>query len=296
MIMHRAQFLFSEERSNEGRDILSSWEPQYQSPLEERVSLYINTALAKMLIAKGQHMEAVKALEDIMSRAATSSEEGAFKQSDLNWATFILSEVYCSHGRFTDAIKLLQPKVDTLLSLHAQSEFITSDFRILLCEARLRLGQFEKAMSDSRALHEDLRLPSQVGNPRSHDQLLEAKCLIARCFHTQHQWQQAAKAWREVLTLLGVEEEDIPERKFERKYADVVAIYSLGVVYFHLGDKAKAKQYIKIVEEDSESQKPPPSKTEYTSWFPTVKEEFKTALAGSGKGFSHFFGCATGGL
>lgn len=273
--MHRMQFLFMQRNFDKGEQVLKRWQSRFNSTFEHRVAVYIDTAHAKMLVARGNLEEALECLKQIVEQPLESTTGGAVKSSDLNWATVILSQIYCYRGDYDKVISLLQPRVGSLLEKHSQCEFITSDFRILLCEAYLGSRQFDTAAEELKSLSEDLRLPGQAGNPRSHDQEFKVKVLRARLAHMQQQWRDAVERWIAVIGFLGVKTpDDITNKKFERTERTVVTLYSLGVARYRLGDKKRGKEYVSMAEEEPDALKHPEGKIDYTHWSKTVQEEY----------------------
>ncbi|KAF2271146.1 hypothetical protein CC78DRAFT_12869 [Lojkania enalia] len=274
LIMHRMQFLFMQHRFSKGEEILKRWQCHFRSTFEDRVAIHIDTAHAKMLVRKSVE-EAQDALEKIVKRPLADTTGGALKKSDLNWATVILSQIYCSQGRHDDVIKLLKPQVRTLLEQHSRCEFITSDFRILLCEAYLGTKQFDVAATELKSLNEDLGLPGQVGNPRSLSQRFKVKVLRARLAHMRQDWRDAVERWIDVIGATGIRTpEQIDERKFERSEKTMVGLYSLGVARYRLGDRKRGQLYIAIAEEEPEHLKRPPGKIDYSRWMEAVRSEY----------------------
>ncbi|KAF2458589.1 hypothetical protein BDY21DRAFT_420576 [Lineolata rhizophorae] len=137
-------------------------------------------------------------------------------QSDLNWSTVILPQAYRALDRCREVIDLLQHRVAALLDSKAEAEFVTSDFRILLCEALF-------------------------------DSIFPA---TARFYHSLGNWQEALKTWNYVLGYGHVDQEATPSGSYDRQYDVVVSVYSLGVAYVRTGDKEKTRQIVEITESE----------------------------------------------
>ncbi len=58
----------------------------------------------------------------------------------------------------------------------------------------MQKGMYDAVQKDLDRLIVDLGRASQVDNPRSQDQLLIAKRMMARLFHLQHKWDEAIDA------------------------------------------------------------------------------------------------------
>jgi tetratricopeptide (TPR) repeat protein len=290
LIMHRAQFLFNEGRYDESEKAIQSWKRVSDSTYEKRTELDLDTALDKVRVACGKVDEAVGHLKEVVERGRPGSASQTLKPSDVNWATVILCQVYCFQGQYQNAISELQPRVDALISSNSQAEFITSDFRILFCEALIGLKNFNDAERELDLLCRDLRLPTQVENPRASTQLFSAMRMIARCYQLQHQWEKAAKAWIDALAHEQVTPARILTGNFEKKYYVLVTIYSLGIVRWNQGDKNLGQQYIDIAKADSGALTYPSGKTDYTGWLAYVEGQYHTLDAANHSSmFRRFF-------
>jgi hypothetical protein len=276
LIMHRMQFLFMQGRISDGERVLGSWSSKFNSTFEGRVALYITTAHAKMLVARKKLDQALAKLETIVEQPLNIVTGGALQRSDLNWATVILSQVYCFQAKYHYVITLLRPQVDALLERHSQCEYITSDFRILLCEAYIGMKQFNDASTALKSLSDDLRLPGQVGNPRAPDQLFEVKVLSARLSHVQQQWRDAVEKWMDALAFAGIDSRAaIINKTFTRTEKNMLALYSLGVARYRQGDKKVGKLYVSIAEEEPEFLAKPHGEIDYARWMGDVREEYR---------------------
>ena len=275
LIMHRAQFLFNEGRYDESEKAIKSWKPMSDSTLEKRSEIYLKTALDKVRVARGEIDLAIEHLKEIVSIGQSDSGNDALQESDVNWATVILCQIYCFQGEkesYTSALAELEPRITALITSESQGEFITSDFRILKCEALMGLGRFQEAETELETLQNDLRLPTQVGNPRAPSQLACTKRMKARCYHSQKMWAEAITAWTEALQQQRVSISDITSGEFEKKYDIVVSIYSLGVAYLHQGEKI-GKKYVEIAKAYPPALKYPDGKTDYTRWLAKIEDE-----------------------
>ncbi|KAM0332048.1 hypothetical protein ACHAQA_002317 [Verticillium albo-atrum] len=290
LIMHRAQFLFETEAFDEGSRILRSWKrmpDQSDSQMERRTALYVNTALAKRQIAEGAPDSATTTLEALVEGTKPLPTDIALKKSDLNWATVLLGQLYCLRGLGTDAaaraapgklVKLLEPRVEELLALQARYEFITSDFRLLLCEARLQMGKHELVQQELAALVTDLGHPLQVGNPRSQSQLSKARIMEARVLHVRREWTAAVAAWRVALRMEGVSDAslDVGDVELAGHHQVAVCVYSLGIAVFFEGDRKRAAKLVDLVKGDPKSGYlvNPVGKLDYTGWVSELDKQY----------------------
>jgi len=136
------------------------------------------------------------------------------------------------------------------------------------------------------ALSADLRLPSQITNPRACAQLLKVKSQIARTHHLQRRWPAAAAAWTDFLLATGVHASALRQQKhFDRhhvapnhQFLVTAALYSLGVACHFQGNPVATRHYIKLAEEDPAHQAVPPGKLDYTAWYHTVRAEYAAAV------------------
>jgi hypothetical protein len=287
--MHRAQFLVPQERYQECEEILGCWSASGSPPstLERRVAVYKDTALAYVRIAQKKHEVAMIELEKIVKNVEPVGRDN-IRKKDLNWATWLLATEYCFKGGedpnnssyFQDVIDLLQPRIDELLDSQSQREFITSDFRLLVCEAQMKLGKLDLAQELLEALQKDLLLPSKVRNPRRHDQLFVTKQTMARIAHRKADWDDAVNKWYDALGHVaaeGINDETIRANSFKRSYDVDIAIFSLGVAMLHIPAKKHiGKQYIGIAEGENNSLTVlPKERVDYTHWSAYIREEHK---------------------
>lgn len=247
--------------------------------LETRTQRYIDTAIGRSLLFLSQEDQAIGRFQNIL---ADANIEGPLKAlNEFNWVAVTLGQLHCKNENFADAVALVKPRCERLILENMRYDFITSDFRIILCEAYLRMPDYDSLKKELDSLQQDLTHPAQIGNPRAPSQLLTVKRLYARSLYLQalenHRlFPQALNAWRGVLKDLSVDDDKILSREFDRSYDTTVAIYSIALVYSYLGDHRRALEYVAIVEEDQKSFEHPNAEIDYSLWFSRVQDDFAT--------------------
>jgi tetratricopeptide (TPR) repeat protein len=289
LTVHRLQYLVLQGKYHECENIFSGWSAAGNTPskLERHITIHKETALAHVRIAQGKHDEAVAKLKRIVNQTVFDAPD-AMRKSTLNWGTCLLAEEYCWKGGegpnssqyFREVINLLQPRIEELLTTHSERELITSDFRLLVCEAHLRLQEYDIAEELLQSLQRDLLLPSKIRNPRRDDQLFSTKQTLARAAHLRGQWEEAVKKWYDALQHVpseGVNDYMIASNSFKRSYDTDLSIFSLGVALLHnAAEKKKGRRYIAIAEgKGSKLGVFPKGKVDYTRWAAYVREEHR---------------------
>lgn len=246
--MHRAQLLFRERRYSDSEELIKGWKPVSDSEYESAVASNLRIESDKIAIAR-EHMD--DAVTHLRAVAESGQDRGAgMKQTDVNWATVLLCQVYCWQSNYEQVRLDLQPRIQRLLDGGAHADYITSDFRILLCEALLGLQRFHDAGEQIETLCTDLLHPTQIKNTRASSQLFQALCLKARCFQLQQQWQEASSCWTDALKHEQITEQMIHEGDIKSEsYWVLLATYSLGLVYCYLGDGERGQQYVSFAKE-----------------------------------------------
>ena len=277
LAMHQAQFLFKAGLFKEGEIILKRWKVKSNSELELRTQLNIETALSKSLLCQGHFAEAQAILERLLS-APEARGTGEIQPSKYNWPTALLAQIYCANeafGKPSLTIPFILPEVTFRLRAGLDLAYITSDYRLYLAEAYVRTHQYKDATNVLIKLESALRNPLQFDNPRAQSQLLAVKSLKARALYMQKSWPHARLAWLEYLSCVSVEESDITDLTWKRTYDIGIGIYSLAVVYYHLGQMEKAEHFIKIVRSDANILVYPAGEIDYTKWLQYLQEDYK---------------------
>ena len=281
LIMHRAQFLFRERRYDDGKELVKLWKPVSESEYEMTVASNLRIESDKIDIAQGQMDEAVKHLREVA--AAGKNSNPVIKQTDVNWATVLLCQVDCWQANYEQVEVDLQPRVQQLLRIGARADYITSDFRILLCESLLGLQRFRDAEMHVADLCTDLRRPDQIKNPRASDQLFQALCLKARCFQVQRRWHEAKSCWIDALEHEKVTKQMIQNGEIKSEsYWVNLGVYSLGIVYYHLKREELGETYVSIAKErlSKHASKGDPGDPgeilDYTKWYRTLEDSDST--------------------
>ncbi|TAQ87678.1 hypothetical protein B7494_g3974 [Chlorociboria aeruginascens] len=274
LTMHQAQFLFKGGHFKDGEIILKRWRIKSNSEMELRTQLYIDTALAKSLLCQDKISEAVDILERLVL-VPEAHGTGAMQPEKYHWATALLAQGYCALGSWDKTITLLSGEVHFRQKKGLQTEFITSDFRLYLAEAYVRTHQYKEASALLLKLENALGNALQADNPRAQGQLVATKSLEARALYMQKSWTPACMAWIDYLTCLSVDEADITDLTWQKGYDVEIGILSLAVVYYHLGNTAKANQYIKIIESDPNALQWPVGETDYTKWLLYLQADYR---------------------
>ena len=272
--MHRMQLFINQHRFDMAKEILRSWTPTSQSPsyMERRVQLHLRTAGLRARMSHDEQTQYIESLQEVIAEAKELGKSPAGgRGNEADWPTYTLGQLFCFAGRFSDCISLMEGQLKTLENL--KFSFITSDYRILLCEALLRTRSFQKFDDEVIALQKDLQDPLQAGNPRIRIQLMTTKRLQARKFHMQGQWLKAEEGWWNVLRHRDFTEEDIAKRRFVKDYASGEAILSLSICFHNLRRYQEATAYRCIVEEDANLLTLPVEKIDYTRWLEQLKAE-----------------------
>ena len=203
---------------------------------------------------------------------------------EADWPTYVLGQLHCLTQDFDKAIELTLQGLDSLQ--HLKYEFITSDFRLILCNAYLRKGD-SRFQCEICKLQRDLEDPLQNGNPRTSSQLNAAKRLEAQNLYMQHRWPEANRKWKEVLYHLKITEEDIINRKFAKSHEVGEAIFPLAMTDGHLqqtaseGENAtRAASFMAVVNDDKLSTFPA-EEIEHTAWLHYIKSDHAKLTAKS---------------
>jgi len=276
LVLHRAQCLFWQRNYPLAARIVQSWSPTTASRLETRIHRQLRAAMCKNLVYLGEYDRATADLESML---ACTDPQGPLEELDeFNWATVTLGELYCKQKQYSNAFKLIEPRVERCLAENRRLDFISSDFRVILCEVLLQMGKYDAFDSKLRALEADLLHPGQKGKPRAQPLLAEVRRLRARSFYLRERWPQALDAWRRLLLSEGVTENAILEDGFaaqhSAKYCIAEAIVSLAVTYWRAGDEDRSKIYWNIVNSQPASLVHPAESIDYTGWLDLMTSEY----------------------
>lgn len=282
LVLHRAQCLFWQRNYSLAADILRLWKPinpESPSRLETRIHRQLRSAMCKNLVYLGCYADATADLEAML---ATANPFGPLEELDeFNWAAVTLGELYCKQGQYGQALELIEPRVARFLTENRRLAFISSDFRLLLCEALLQMGRYDSFDRQLRSLETDLLHPGQRGKPRVAAQLASVRRPRAGSFYLRRRWPQALDAWRRLLLSEGVAEGSILEEGWADmkdgvglRYGVAEAVLSLAVAYWHVQDDERAKVYWDIVTSRPASLVYPAESIDYSGWLDFMKSEF----------------------
>ncbi|KAK0643747.1 hypothetical protein B0T16DRAFT_459858 [Cercophora newfieldiana] len=282
LVLHRAQCLFWQRNYPLAAEILRLWRPirpDAPSRLEARIHRQLRSAVCKNLVYLGRFDDATRDLEAML---ATANPSGPLEELDeFNWAAVTLGELYCKQEKYDQALELIEPRVARFLAENRRLEFISSDFRLILCEALLQTGRYDTFDQQLRGLETDLLHPGQRGKPRVAAQLASVGRLRARSFYLRGRWPQALDAWRRLLLSEGVVEGSILEEGWADvkdgvglRYSVAEAVISLAVAYWRVDDGERARVYWGIVTSQPSSLVHPAESIDYSDWLDFMKSEF----------------------
>jgi tetratricopeptide (TPR) repeat protein len=279
VIVHQAQCLFGLRDYPKAKIVLENWQMVSESRLEKLYWRQIRSALGKNLVFMKRYEEAETTLHQVLAEA---NPEAPFKElNEFNWAIVILGQLYCKVAKYEEALELVAPRVVRFKQARRNMEPITSDFRLIMCEALLQVGRYGEFELELSSLEQDLQLPGQASNCRTSTQLLEVKRLWARSYYLRKSWPQAVDAWRLVLVHLGVEEDDALTPHFQQQHRGnfriAEALYSLAMTHYQLGDLNRAMTYIQLVTSEPASLKHPSEEFDYSGWLCRMRDEYRAA-------------------
>lgn len=276
IIMHRAQFMTRRKLYNECDEVINSWAPcDVDAPTDIETKTYsdLKTANARNLLAQGEESKAKEILLDITHPVQERTATGEIRNimhlnaHSFHWATVTLSEIFCKEGKFEEALKLVNPRIDEFEKSDIGHEFLFVDYLRLRCEAALRLKDFtavEGFMNDLiKELDDSLR---QAGNLRQFEQMATAKSLWARFHHMQQSWEAAIDFWKAVLSWYGIE---VPQNANlsdgKHKYDIAVSILSLAICFAEAHQKESHELFDRL-DSHPESLVHPAHNPDYTQW------------------------------
>ncbi|KAK3312081.1 hypothetical protein B0H66DRAFT_394025 [Apodospora peruviana] len=286
VILHRAQCLFSQRSYYRVMQVIESWHPiSPESRLEARMHGFLQAAACKNQIFLERYDEAMRGLQEILAPADPAGPLAAL--DEFNWATITLGQLYCKRRQYDAAVELVNPRVKRFLDEDRRLEPITSDFRLILCEALLQTHKYDAFDKHLKSLERDLLLPGQKGKPRSPKLLRAARTLRARSYYTRGRWPQALDAWRRLLVSDGVQEDDIlREGHMTTRLQDATdaygvseAVLSMAVTYWRVDDAERAMAYWDVITVHPASMDYPSEEIDYSGWLGYVKAEFEEQKA-----------------
>ncbi|KAK3375509.1 hypothetical protein B0T24DRAFT_664698 [Lasiosphaeria ovina] len=145
-------------RLSDATAALQSWKTDGQSPVEKRSKRLIDTALNNMLILLGELDQSMIGLEEIYMQARF---DGPVKNlEEFNWVTTILGQLCCVKGEWGRVIEVISPMLNRYVRDGRVFDYITSDLRLVQCEALL-LSESRYAELDDQIglLERDLLVP-----------------------------------------------------------------------------------------------------------------------------------------